>query len=92
MKVLLCSECFKDQGLRLDAMQIGYPKKSICPNCKSKQGTKLDKTILEHLAYRFFVRGTLWKVKYGIVPVIQFNNSRYGTTEIRVSKRLEKRY
>src|SRR5260370_328160 len=30
---VLCSSCFRDQGLRLDAIQIGVHNESKCPNC-----------------------------------------------------------
>lgn len=80
----LCSNCFKDEGLKLDSEKIGITIKRICPNCKSKEGKKLDFTLLETLAYHFFVKGTLLKTKYGAAPLIQFNDKQ--TTSIRFSE------
>lgn len=72
-KHLLCSECFKDEGLKLDARKIGVQNKTICRNCNKKNGLKLTSELISDLAYRFFVKGTSWKVKYGAAPLIQFN-------------------
>lgn len=72
--VLLCSECFNDEGLRLDARLIGVADLSLCPNCGASVGAKLDKVRLDRLAYRFFVWGSLLRCDYGAAPLIQFNN------------------
>lgn len=70
---LLCSDCFNDAGLKLDSFKIGIESKSPCPNCKSKEGKKLNSNLIATLSYRFFVRGTLHKTKFGAAPIIQFN-------------------
>jgi hypothetical protein len=70
---LACSECFEDQGLRLDALRLGEPSDERCPRCGRTQGRKLPKRALEHLAHRFFIWGSLHKCDYGAAPVIQFN-------------------
>jgi hypothetical protein len=75
---LLCSDCFADQGLRLDAAQIGRQSPAQCPHCKSTSGAKLDKWLLRELAVRYFVRGTLVRVDFGAAPVIQCNDRRPG--------------
>lgn len=85
---VLCSQCFNDQGLRLDAERIGVQIDSGCPNCSSKAGYKLDETRVEKLAYRFFVWGTLNRLDFGGAPAVQFNEQR--TTEIEVSEWLKK--
>lgn len=72
--VLLCSECFRDQGLRLDAQLIGLTDSSACPNCGATPGSKLDAPRLEALAHRFFVWGSLLRCDYGAAPLIQFND------------------
>ena len=59
MEVALCSNCFHDEGLRLDAERIGIEINSACPNCGSDTGRKLDKEVIAALAHRFFVWGTL---------------------------------
>jgi hypothetical protein len=73
MSIVLCSNCFTDQGLRLDAERIGDEEESACPNCGKTSGRKLtaDKAIA--LAHRFFVWGTLHRCEYGAAPVVQFN-------------------
>jgi len=83
---LLCSDCFKDVGLKLDSFKIGMKSKKACLNCKSEEGKKLNSKLIATLAYRFFVRGTLHKTKYGAAPIIQFNE--HQETSINVSEEL----
>lgn len=73
---VLCSECFRDQGLRLDAERHGNDDSSICSNCRSAVGRKLDARMVEVLAYRFFVRGTIRRFEYGGAPLVQFNKQQ----------------
>jgi hypothetical protein len=75
--VVGCSHCFRDQGLRLDAQQIGdVHDESPCPLCGSPDASKLTKRALFSLAHRFFVWGSLQKMAYGAAPLIQFNDRR----------------
>lgn len=78
---IVCSECFEDQGLRLDAWRLGVEDNTSCPNCGSVKGRKLDKTSLVKLAYRFFVWGSLHKCNFGAAPVIQFNEHQKTSIE-----------
>ena len=71
--MVLCSECFYDEGLKLSAFQMGVEDESFCENCGSKLGHKLDEARLIQLAHRFFVWGTLHKCAYGAAPIVQFN-------------------
>ncbi len=71
--IILCSECFKDEGLKLSASQIGLENDDLCNNCGSSVGRKLDKNLISKLAHRFFVWGTLHRCEYGAAPIIQFN-------------------
>ncbi len=64
-KVLLCSDCFRDEGLKIDAYKIGIDNDRKCPKCKSTSGHKLTKGLVQDLCYRFFVRGTILKFDYG---------------------------
>jgi len=83
--LVLCSDCFNDEGLRLDAIKIGIEKSDKCPNCSSLTGKKLTKQIVRELCYRFFVRGTIEHFDYGGFPLIQMNEERFGNSEINVS-------
>jgi len=87
MDFLLCSECFQDQGLKLDSEQIGIETETACPNCGSKAGRKLSTQDIGALAHRFFVWGSLIRFDYGAAPQIQFN--KYQSTSIDVLPWLE---
>lgn len=81
-KTLLCSDCFKDEGLKLDAYQIGISDNKICLNCNSSSGKKLSLDLIEELASRFFVQGTVFKSDYGAAPLIQYNEYHYKNTQV----------
>lgn len=72
-EILLCSECFQNEGLKLDARQIAVTDKTACPNCSNLNGAKLDCEDIIYLPSRFFVRGSLEWMDYGAAPLIQFN-------------------
>lgn len=86
---ILCSNCFTDEGLRIDATKHGLEQHGDCPNCKSSEGRKLTKKHIEGLAWRFFVSGTTIRCEYGAAPVIQCNNYHYGKSDISPSPWLE---
>lgn len=69
----ICSNCFNDEGLKLDAEKLGIENDGLCKNCNSKDGKKLDSNSIETLAHQFFVKGTLFRTEYGGAPLIQFN-------------------
>jgi RES domain len=79
--VIACSECFTDQGLKLDAKQIGFEDIRVCPNCSNDKGRKLSISELSELAHRFFVWGSFLRCKYGAVPLIQFNEHQKTSIE-----------
>lgn len=81
-QVLLCSDCFTDEGLRIDAAKHGLTLQGECPNCKSSSGRKLNREHIESLAWRFFVSGTTIRLDYGAAPAIQFNEHHYGESDI----------
>lgn len=83
--VLLCSDCFVDEGLRIDAHKHGLEKKGECPQCGSPNGRKLNREDIAGLAWRFFVSGTTIRGDYGGAPVIQFNEHHYGRSDIAPS-------
>lgn len=86
---LLCSDCFSDEGLRIDSFKCGVELDGNCPNCKSQKGRKLTKDHILTIASRFFVRGTTIRGKYGAVPAIQFNEHHYGSSTISPSSWLK---
>ena len=88
-QVLLCSNCFTDEGLRIDAAKHGLEQQGECPNCQSPDGQKLTLDHIKGLAWRFFVSGTTVRCDYGAAPVIQFNEYRYGQSDIAASSWLE---
>jgi RES domain-containing protein len=79
----LCSDCFRDAGLRLDAEQIGIVDQSPCPNCGSSAGKKMDADRVAMLAQRFFVWGTLQRCEFGAAPLVVFNQQQ--STNIKAS-------
>lgn len=82
-EIVLCSDCFRDEGLKLDALNLGIDNGIICPNCKSVTGKKLTRDLVFKLSHIFFVKGTLTKCKYGGSPRIVFNIHQYGNSEIK---------
>jgi RES domain len=84
---LLCSNCFRDEGLRLSSAGIGQRDMSKCPNCGSQVGKKLNRRSVAILARQFFVWGTIQRVNYGAAPLVQFNKRQ--TTSIEVGPWLE---
>lgn len=88
--VLLCSDCFVDEGLRIDAHTHGLDREGECPQCRSLNGRKLTKDHVTRLAWRFFVSGTTVRGDYGAAPVIQFNEHHYGKSDISPSPWLMK--
>jgi len=81
----ICSNCFKDEGLKLDAFKIGIYNHGKCKNCGSTVGKKLNADLVINLCYRFFVRGTIEKSDYGGYPLIMLNEAHYQRSDIHVS-------
>ncbi len=75
-EALLCSDCFRNHGLRLDALRVGKLDHEPCRHCGSVGGAKLTRRGIESLAHRFFVVGSLYKTDYGGAPIIELNNRR----------------
>jgi hypothetical protein len=73
MEIVLCSDCFQDPGLRMDAEGFGVAVEGTCQVCRSDKGKKLDKECVAALVGSFFVWGTMLRCAYGAAPVVQFN-------------------
>jgi hypothetical protein len=73
VNAIACSECFHDQGLRLDAQRLGVDDLAACPNCGATGGRKLNSVRLATLTHQFFVWGSQLRCEYGAAPQIQFN-------------------
>lgn len=86
---ILCSNCFFDEGLRIDAWKHGTEHQSDCPNCKNPNGRKLTKEHVLSIAHRFFVSGTTIRFDYGAAPGVQFNEGHYGRSDISPSTWLQ---
>ena len=84
-QTLLCSDCFVDEGLRIDAFKHGIEQEGICSTCKSLSGRKLTKDHIKGIAWRFFVSGTTIRCEYGGAPIIQFNEGHHGKSDISPS-------
>lgn len=80
---VVCSNCFSNTGLRLDAERIGREVVGLCPNCHSDGYKKLPLAGLGALAHRYFVWGSLWRAKYGAAPLIQFNKHQKTSIDIK---------
>ena len=80
---VVCSSCFSDTGLRLDAERIGQEVVGACPNCNAEGHKKLPLAGLGALAHRYFVWGSMWRAKYGAAPLIQFNEHQTTSIEIK---------
>jgi len=84
-EILLCSDCFKDEGLKINAYHIGLTDEKNCPNCNSAKGRKLNRQLIDKLTYQFFVIGTIHKTDFGGAPIVQSNEQHKDKTDIEVS-------
>ena len=81
-----CSNCFSNEGLRLDAERLGEIDTSVCPRCRTTESSKLTADRLIILAQHFFVWGSVRRFEYGAAPAVQFNDRR--KTDIAMPKSL----
>ncbi len=75
-QIVLCSECFSDEGFRFGAHAIGATNDSVCPNCGKREGRKLNLNLTSQLAWQFFTWGSTYRGYYGAAPEIVSNNRR----------------
>ena len=89
-KYFLCSECFKDIGLKTEAKKVSIKDNSVCIHCGKKTGNKLNKKLLDVLCHNFFVINSSYKHTYGGSYYINYNKAHYGTDDnIMFTKSLE---
>lgn len=81
-QILYCSECFLDEGLKLDAFKIGIETADPCPHCNKTTGRKFTGDLLGQLSYQYFVKGSVFKTEYGAAPVIQFNDKQITNIDV----------
>lgn len=82
MRIVACSSCFKDYGLKIEVMKNGIESSQECPACKSKCGIKITDKDLKQVCYNFFVLGSTHKTDYGSAPIIQFNREQKNSVDI----------
>jgi RES domain len=73
---VLCSECFLNAGLRIEAAHFGDRGNEPCQNCSSRNGCGLGLEALEQLVTRFFVDGS--RSPY-LPPVYRIDRSKLAT-------------
>lgn len=74
----VCSECFSNYGLRIEARKIGLQDGRLCSTCNLDTGAKLNSDNLHGLAYDFFVGGSILRATFGAFNLIEFNDYHYG--------------
>ena len=89
-RIVACSDCFNDPGLKLEAFSLGNNNGDLCPNCSSTLGAKLSKSDLEGLSHIFFVSGSRIRSDYGGANAIQFNEHHNGIGDIEFPPELAK--
>lgn len=86
---IMCSECFKDYGLKSEARAIGYNDNSICPTCGHTNGKKLSHKGIQMLCERFFISGTYEKMMFGGASVLTVSEGGLYEPTIAVSDNLK---
>jgi hypothetical protein len=85
----LCSDCFVDRGLGIEARKLGHESRRSCRNCHSARGAKLYDDDIEELARRFFVYGTWIRTAFGGASALQFNTYHHDKHEVSFPAWLE---
>ena len=93
----VCSNCFTNIGLRLEAKKIGTHDTLVCKNCKSDTGHKLSLKDLVNLAHQFFVLGTCGKppsvaprIRFDEDPQMDWTGLHYMRSDVLLFKRFLK--
>lgn len=86
---IMCSECFKDFGLKYEAQAIGCNDSSVCPTCGHTIGKKLSHENIQMLCDRFFISGTYEKMMFGGASVLNVSEEGLFEPDIVVSDNLK---
>jgi hypothetical protein len=76
LHAVLCTSCFHDEGLRLEAARFGIEAAFPCPHCSAPDGLKLTVPRLQHVIYRYFTSGSIVRHDYGGYPAYVSNGHR----------------
>lgn len=71
---MLCSECFTNEGLRIESKKIGSNSKMQCTNCLCNDATILDADNCYQLMQQFFVYGSVPPNVGEMAPVYMVND------------------
>jgi hypothetical protein len=67
---VICSDCFHNEGLRLEAEKVGEKSAEVCPHCKSSSGRKIKQGESARLLMQnFFMHGSVPQDIGGWAPV-----------------------
>jgi len=89
---LLCSECFSNAGLRIEAAQIGDRNDEPCQNCSSRNGGGLKQEALEQLMTRFFVDGSRSPYLPGVYRIDHSQVGQQHTYSVSFDQTLQRDY
>lgn len=68
---IICSDCFKNEGLRIEAERLGIKSDRPCSHCGSTEGAKFSTGTLETLLRNFFVAGSVPPNVGGFAPLYE---------------------
>src|SRR5213595_1959865 len=75
--VVYCSDCFHNEGLRLEATRLGEAQ-TVCPHCGSRSGVGLDEDQCGQLLERFFIDGSRSNGSFGVAPYMNGAGNPHG--------------
>jgi len=73
---MLCTKCFKNEGLLIEAERLRGGDLVSCPVCKSSDGRAISKEAAHELLAKFFSYGSQSLVVAGHVPVYKLTDNR----------------
>lgn len=70
----ICSNCLKNEGLKIEALKIAWRKCEICELCGKTGGVEIDELNINEIMLNFYVHGSTILSVGGMAPVLQFNS------------------